>query len=263
MRNVTLLTIGLVGTWAIAIQSCSSDPTGEAPAVASGTAVSVASGDQSSTTGGGTSGDGGAGQGGNPSAGGSTPGAGGQGGDPPEPECGDGTINQITEECDDGNTSDDDGCNDKCKEEFGWICEGSSPTACTLHECSAATATDMTGMANVALAFPFGTVGQTQCVRVSADTTIDFNVASPTTDHRIMHGVKMGTQKFPLDPATSPFYNGTHYCSISPYDCGDMPAFTLADPGVYPFFDDKLLFDDSIPPEEIPTPERVGVIFVE
>jgi len=262
MRNVTLLTIGMVGTWAIAIQSCSSEPTGEAPAVASGTGVSVGSSSQPTSGGGDGGSDGGAGQGGDPTTGGGPPGTGGTGGSPPDPECGDGVINQVSEECDDDNTSDDDGCDDNCKEEDGWVCEGAAPTACTLHGCTKATATDMTSTSPVALAFPFATSGQPQCVLVTAGSSIDFAVASPTTDHRIMHGYKVaGGLKIIADPATSPFYSGAHYCPNSPFNCNDMPAFTLSDAGVYPFFDDKIDTDQDN--NEIDQPERRGVIFVE
>jgi cysteine-rich repeat protein len=40
--------------------------------------------------------------------------------------CGDGVIDD--EQCDDGNTADDDGCNSICEVEAGWQCSASSET---------------------------------------------------------------------------------------------------------------------------------------
>ena len=37
--------------------------------------------------------------------------------------CGDGFRNSG-EDCDDGNTDDNDGCSHKCREEIGWTCSG-------------------------------------------------------------------------------------------------------------------------------------------
>src|SRR5690349_14360378 len=46
-----------------------------------------------------------------------------------EGECADGELN-VGEECDDGNTAPDDGCNTACGVEDGWACAG-SPSVCT------------------------------------------------------------------------------------------------------------------------------------
>lgn len=49
--------------------------------------------------------------------------------------CGDGLVqtddnSTVTEECDDGDMDNGDGCSDSCAEEVGWTCEG-EPSACT------------------------------------------------------------------------------------------------------------------------------------
>jgi hypothetical protein len=44
--------------------------------------------------------------------------------------CGDGTLAPAIEECDDGNTTVDDGCSALCLVEEGWQCNQGSPTAC-------------------------------------------------------------------------------------------------------------------------------------
>ena len=46
-------------------------------------------------------------------------------------KCGDGKVITPDEECDDAGTGTGDGCDDTCKEEDGWICNGASPTVCT------------------------------------------------------------------------------------------------------------------------------------
>lgn len=43
--------------------------------------------------------------------------------------CGDGTV-AGTEACDDGNTTDDDGCSGTCTVESGYTCSG-APSVCT------------------------------------------------------------------------------------------------------------------------------------
>ena len=45
------------------------------------------------------------------------------------PVCGDG-VQQDPEVCDDGDTSDGDGCASTCLPEDGWECDGASPTIC-------------------------------------------------------------------------------------------------------------------------------------
>lgn len=47
----------------------------------------------------------------------------GGGGGGPTPYCGDGTVNQITEACDDGNYRPGDGCSGACKVEPNWNCD--------------------------------------------------------------------------------------------------------------------------------------------
>ncbi len=49
----------------------------------------------------------------------------------PQPFCGDGQKNQPSEECDDGNDDDDDGCDSSCEIEDGWSCTG-QPSICTV-----------------------------------------------------------------------------------------------------------------------------------
>ena len=51
-------------------------------------------------------------------------------GPPPPPACGDGSINQASEACDDGNTDLGDGCDAACGVETGWSCLG-APSTCT------------------------------------------------------------------------------------------------------------------------------------
>ena len=46
------------------------------------------------------------------------------------PVCGDGVI-EGTEQCDDGNTVNGDGCSSTCQVESGFTCNGASPTNCT------------------------------------------------------------------------------------------------------------------------------------
>ena len=41
---------------------------------------------------------------------------------PPPPVCGDGTVNQTSEQCDDGNTVDGDGCSASCQVEHQPVC---------------------------------------------------------------------------------------------------------------------------------------------
>jgi cysteine-rich repeat protein len=48
-----------------------------------------------------------------------------------EPTCGNGTIGGD-EQCDDGSTTPDDGCDASCQIETGWICTG-EPSICTEH----------------------------------------------------------------------------------------------------------------------------------
>lgn len=62
---------------------------------------------------GGTGGTGGTSGNGDGGTGGGGPGPGGGGGD--DPFCGDGVVNAKGEECDDGNTFDNDGCSSECK----------------------------------------------------------------------------------------------------------------------------------------------------
>jgi len=42
--------------------------------------------------------------------------------DEPEPVCGDGTVNQSSEQCDDGNTTPGDGCDEQCMNEPEPVC---------------------------------------------------------------------------------------------------------------------------------------------
>ncbi len=51
-------------------------------------------------------------------------------GPPPEPVCGDGSMNQPGEECDDGNVRGGDGCASDCTVEELWTCLG-APSKCT------------------------------------------------------------------------------------------------------------------------------------
>ena len=44
--------------------------------------------------------------------------------------CGDGVLTNSVTECDDGNTATEDGCDDSCMIEEGWICSG-APSDCT------------------------------------------------------------------------------------------------------------------------------------
>lgn len=44
--------------------------------------------------------------------------------------CGNGFI-EPGEQCDDGGTATGDGCSDTCTVEFGWFCDGVSPSSCT------------------------------------------------------------------------------------------------------------------------------------
>ncbi|MBU0458693.1 hypothetical protein KJ652_05925 [Patescibacteria group bacterium] len=61
--------------------------------------------------------------------------------DPLDPACGDGVITPSTGEvCDDKNTDVFDGCDDKCKKEIGWKCEG-EPSVCEMLIPSAGTQT--------------------------------------------------------------------------------------------------------------------------
>jgi cysteine-rich repeat protein len=45
------------------------------------------------------------------------------------PICGDGNV-EGTEQCDDGNVLNGDGCSFSCQVEAGWNCEG-TPSSCT------------------------------------------------------------------------------------------------------------------------------------
>ncbi len=57
---------------------------------------------------------------------------------PPEcnpPACGDGEINQATEECDDGNGMPGDGCNGVCKINAGWVCPVPGQPCQSLYAC--------------------------------------------------------------------------------------------------------------------------------
>ena len=54
--------------------------------------------------------------------------------------CGDGGVNTTSEECDDGNTDDGDGCSASCQVESGYTCTGTAPSICTDNdECSLGT----------------------------------------------------------------------------------------------------------------------------
>jgi len=44
--------------------------------------------------------------------------------------CGDGVVSPGDEECDDGDTDADDGCDGSCNEEPGWTCTGMMPSTC-------------------------------------------------------------------------------------------------------------------------------------
>ncbi|MCF7844477.1 MAG: DUF4215 domain-containing protein [Kiritimatiellales bacterium] len=46
--------------------------------------------------------------------------------------CGDGIVWDGNEECDDGDTSNGDGCSSLCTVEGGWTCDDASPTVCQL-----------------------------------------------------------------------------------------------------------------------------------
>lgn len=46
-----------------------------------------------------------------------------------DPVCGDGVAAQV-EDCDDGNTTPDDGCDADCNVEPGFVCTGNAPTVC-------------------------------------------------------------------------------------------------------------------------------------
>lgn len=50
--------------------------------------------------------------------------------------CGNGTLD-AGEACDDGDTSDDDGCSSDCEIEAGWTCEG-APSSCEFVACAGA-----------------------------------------------------------------------------------------------------------------------------
>jgi|GEM_PF-6309503 len=47
--------------------------------------------------------------------------------------CGNGLV-EPGESCDDGGTTTGDGCSDTCTVEFGWACDGASPTSCTEYQ---------------------------------------------------------------------------------------------------------------------------------
>jgi cysteine-rich repeat protein len=49
-----------------------------------------------------------------------------------QPICGDGAVVTPIEECDDGDTGLNDGCDDSCQVESGWSCDDSSPSICYL-----------------------------------------------------------------------------------------------------------------------------------
>ncbi|MBK8012648.1 MAG: DUF4215 domain-containing protein [Deltaproteobacteria bacterium] len=49
------------------------------------------------------------------------------------PRCGDGRVVAGSEECDDGGTTDGDGCSALCVQESGWLCVG-SPSTCQRQE---------------------------------------------------------------------------------------------------------------------------------
>lgn len=49
-----------------------------------------------------------------------------------EPVCGDGITIVGSEECDDSNLANNDGCNEFCKEEKDFTCTTDSPSQCTL-----------------------------------------------------------------------------------------------------------------------------------
>lgn len=49
------------------------------------------------------------------------------------PRCGDGRVVAGSEECDDGGTTDGDGCSALCIQESGWLCVG-SPSTCQRQE---------------------------------------------------------------------------------------------------------------------------------
>ena len=110
-----------------------------------------------------------------------------------------------------------------------------------INGCLSTNAIDMTTMEAVALESP--AVSNPECIRLEAPVNVDFVVAAPTTSHRVMHGEVVDGVGESVDPAASPFSpGGTHYCPYTggnpPYNCGDMPAFDILSPGVYPFYDD-------------------------
>jgi predicted ribosomally synthesized peptide with SipW-like signal peptide len=51
---------------------------------------------------------------------------------PPVQTCGNGTIQPLTESCDDGNTVGGDGCSATCSVEYGYNCNGSPSTCVTI-----------------------------------------------------------------------------------------------------------------------------------
>jgi cysteine-rich repeat protein len=263
MRHVYLLTtICFAGfSFAALVGACSDTPQNPPPTTVTGTGPATTSGGggDPSDGGGGSTSDGGGtttGMGGDPTAAGGAPagtgGDGGSGGPPPEPECGDGIIqDELEEECDDGNDISGDGCGDgpdagvgHCEVENGWDCGMLQPSNCTINGCDPDTATDMTAMTAIALGNP-NTIVFPYCVKAKLGTVFTVgNDGSPGVgDIMLIGGIagaggsKVYDPKSPIQPFCAELgtncgdgANGNCFADVSPCLKADPNAGCCFDP---------------------------------
>lgn len=89
--------------------------------------------------------------------------------------CGDGYLD-ATEECDDGNTINGDGCDRKCKVETGYTCSNSSPSICFRGKTTASTETYTSTSTSSSPTRPAETTS------LREDTHVSAAEESPSTD---------------------------------------------------------------------------------
>ncbi len=254
-----LMMTGLMGLLVGSAASCSDEPGGEqlqtVTAVTSSTTSTASAGGETTTSTGGTGGTTTTAATGGAGGAATTAAAGGAGGMPPEPVCGNGKV-ETGEACDDSNAIPTDGCDENCKIEDGWVCNG-DPSVCemVLNGCDSVSATDMKGMSNVDITIPAQGGMLNSCIKIKTGNTVTFKMGTATQHYLVSgtwtapdskHYVNIGPPNEntiyccdgtpPSNIANGPF-NAS--CCGSPFDCCTSSEMFTLPKGANPWFDDK------------------------
>lgn len=165
-------------------------------------------------------------------------------------ECGDGTVSEPLEECDDGNINDDDGCSNECAVEADYVCETlpSGLSQCTLENgatdepsiaLTEATTTveEGTGLSvEVTLRLPAGMDSLTESITSGVSfggtaTAGDFTAPEPLTIQFNSGATDGDTQTFTIAITADGLVEGneTLTVSLTEPDAGELGAINTLD----------------------------------